>query len=395
MKFHISGEQDILGGNTTDVYFVRTDEILEQYNLDGRRVVAEFTTGSLPGDWDTGVFCGLDEVLHLLEGWKVDVWAAPEGTLFRPRTHSGIRTPLLFIEGSYGEFALYETPLLGLTCQASGIATRAMRVKRAARDKPVISFGIRRAHPAISPMIDRSAYIGGCDAVSSLSGAHVIDREPQGTMPHSLIILFEDMTDALLAYDDVVSQDVPRVALVDTYSDEKTDTIRAVEALPNLSAVRLDTPASRRGDMPDIVREVRWELDTRGHEDVEVFVSGGLDEHSIPPLVEAGAGGFGVGTSIASAPSIDYAMDIVELDGEPVAKRGKYGGRKYTYRCPGCHTYSVARTPDADVTCPRDDQSMRMIMKQYMRDGKLIEDLPGPDEIREYVLDQIDKIGDY
>ncbi|KXA96770.1 nicotinate phosphoribosyltransferase, partial [candidate division MSBL1 archaeon SCGC-AAA259I09] len=72
-----------------------------------------------------------------------------------------------------------------------------------------------------------------------------------------------------------------------------------------LDGVRLDTPSSRRGDFAKLVREVRWELDIRGFEHVDIVVSGGLDEYSIPPLIDAGAESFGVGTSVTNAPVMD------------------------------------------------------------------------------------------
>src|SRR5207247_2683866 len=120
----------------------------------------------------------------------------------------------------------------------------------------------------------------------------------------------------------------PRIALVDTYYDEKTEAIIAAEEIAALAGVRLATPSSRRGDFASIVREVRWELDLRGHKDAKIYVSGGLDESSIPALVEAGADGFGVGTTLSNAPTVDFAMDIVEREGKPAAKRGQFGGRK-------------------------------------------------------------------
>src|SRR3989442_10958166 len=122
---------------------------------------------------------------------------------------------------------------------------------------------------------------------------------------------------------------VPRIALVDTYCDEKTEAVMAAEALGKaLYGVRLDTPSSRRGNFPEIIKEVRWELDSRGFKNVKIFVSGGLDDGSVRALSATGADGFGVGTSVSNAPSVDFAMDIVEKEGKSVAKRGKLGGRK-------------------------------------------------------------------
>ena len=57
----------------------------------------------------------------------------------------GAYQPVLTVEGVYVDWAEYETALLGLLCQASGIATKAARCKKAAGERQVISFG-RAAH---------------------------------------------------------------------------------------------------------------------------------------------------------------------------------------------------------------------------------------------------------
>src|SRR5256712_10247315 len=119
-----------------------------------------------------------------------------------------------------------------------------------------------------------------------------------GTMPHALVIVMGGPREAFGAAHKYLEAKIPRIALVDTYYDEKTEALMAVEAIPDLSGVRLDTPASRRGTFAAIVREARWELDLRGPRDVKTFVSGSVDEKSIPALLEAGVDRFGVGTSL-------------------------------------------------------------------------------------------------
>src|SRR5713226_9949550 len=229
----------------------------------------------------------------------------------------------------------------------------AARVRQAAGDKTILSFGIRRMHPVLSPMVDRASYIGGFDAVSSLLGAELLQKNPSGTMPHSLIIALGDQVKAWKSFDKHMPKDVQRIALVDTYFDEKTEAIMAAEALgKDLYGVRLDTPSSRRGDFAEIVREVRWELDSRGYNHVKIFVSGGLNDETVAQLSHTGVDGFGVGTSVSNAPSIDFALDIVEADGKPVAKRGKLGGRKMVWRCDDCLTENVTGEIATTPECP-------------------------------------------
>jgi nicotinate phosphoribosyltransferase len=391
MKFHIASTEEIKKGLTTDIYFVRTKEILEKKGIKPR-ALAEVTCGKLPRDWKWGVLCGVEEVANLFEGLPVDVYSLPEGTIFSPYDCRGVRVPLLTIEGVYPDYCLYETPMLGLLCQASGVATVAARIRKLAWGKLLIAFGIRRAHPALAPMLDRAAYIAGFDGVSSLIGAQTIGKKPMGTMPHALIICFGDQVEAWRAFDEIMPEEVPRIALIDTYYDEKTEAILALQALgKRLQGVRLDTPSSRRGNFAELVREVRWELNLRGGEHVKIILSGGIDDSNIKELVEAGADGFGVGTSITNAPVLDLAMDIVEVEGRPVAKRGKLGGRKKVWRCQDCLITLVLRPEEASPSCPSCGRKMSEILQPLVLNGKPCK-LPSVDEIRAYVLSQLEKI---
>ena len=391
--FHYATDEEIRKGKTTDVYFTRTKKILEAKGLEKLQVVAEVTSGRLPRKWPWGVICGIEEVARLFEECAVDVYAMPEGSVFYHKDQYGIREPVMFIDGSYGEFCILETPMLGLICQASGAATRAARIKKGAGENSVVAFGIRRMHPTLCPMLDRAAYVGGFDGVSSLKGAEAVGIEPTGTMPHALIIMFEDPVKAWKAFDEVMPPEVPRMVLVDTYFDEKMETIMAVDALKDrLDGVRLDTPASRKGDFAEIVREVRWELDIRGYEHVKILVSGGLNENSVRILSEAGAEAFGVGTSVSNAPTINFAMDIVELEEKPVAKRGKLGGKKQVWRCPKCLIDTVLPFTSPQPECPRCKSETEPMLKPLVKDGRIAGKLPKPSEIREYVLKQVEKL---
>jgi nicotinate phosphoribosyltransferase len=391
--FHHATDEEIKNGLTTDVYFSRTKQVLEAKNLDRLNAIAEVTVGKLPDAWPWGVLCGVEEAARLFEGVPVDVYAMPEGTVFYPTDCRGVREPVMFIAGSYGDYCLLETPLLGLVCQASGAASRAARIKKAAGEKAVVAFGIRRMHPALSPMLDRAAYIGGFDGVSSLKGAEIIGEKPTGTMPHALMIMFGDQVKAWRAFDEVVSLDVPRVALVDTYCDEKVESIMAAEALKDrLYGVRLDTPGSRRGNFLEIIREVRWELDLRGYGHVKIFVSGGLDEEKVEALSEAGADAFGVGTAVSNAPTVNFALDIIELEGRFVAKRGKLGGKKQVWRCMDCLVDLVLPFDSRKPECPECGGEMEPMLKPLIQNGKVVAELPEPKEIREYVLGQLDKL---
>ncbi len=390
--FHLSNEEDIKSGKITDIYFKNTMKIFEEKGVGEEEVVAEFTVSSFPSDWRWGVLCGLDEFLYLLEGKDVDVYSMPEGSIFRTKGRNGVFTPVIFIEGPYKEFCIHETALLGFICYPSGVATKSARVAKVSGDSLVISFGIRRMHPGIAPVIDRAAYIGGCDGVSSIAGAEEIGVEPQGTMPHALTIMFGDPKEAFKAFDEALPEDVKRIALVDTYHDEKMESVMAAEAMgENLFGVRLDTPSSRRGDLAEIAEEVKWELEQRGVE-CTIIASGGMDEYSIPKLKEAGADAFGVGTSISNARTLNYAMDIVEKEGEPVAKRGKYSGKKQVYRCPECFIFDMKAWDQKEKPICDCGAEMEPMLEKVMDNGEIIIDYPSPQKIRDSVMEQIEKI---
>jgi len=382
-RFYVADEGDILAGRTTDVYFLRTRRVLVEKGIE-KKVFAEVSTTSLPGSW--GVLAGVEEVAKLLEGLPVNVYAMREGTVFHPYE------PVLQIEGHYEKFGIYETALLGTLSQASGIATAALRVKIAANFKPVYSFGIRHMHPAIAPMIDRAAFIGGCDGVSGVLGAEMIGENPVGTMPHALILVVGDQVKAWKYFDEVVEPEVPRTALVDTFCDEKFEALMAAEALgEKLAAVRLDTPSSRRGNFRKIIEEVRWELDLRGYDWVKIFVSGGLNEENIREIVDV-ADAFGVGSAIASAKPVDFSLDIVEVEGKPITKRGKLSGRKQVYRCENGHYHRVPAEKKLE-RCPVCGAKVEPLLQPLIESGEIVGELPKAREIREYVLEQAEKFG--
>src|SRR5205807_1536574 len=127
-------------------------------------------------------------------------------------------------------------------------ATKASRIRKLAAGKQLLSFGVRRMHPGIAPLIERSAYVAGADAITTPLGAELFGAPAVGTMPHALVIVMGGPREAFAAVHKFLEEKVPRIALVDTYYDEKTEALLAVEAIPDLTGVRLDTPASRRGN---------------------------------------------------------------------------------------------------------------------------------------------------
>lgn len=268
------------------------------------------------------MFAGLDEVLELLKDSPVTIEALPEGEYFSPKE------VVMRIRGSYGAFGLHETNLLGILSSSCAWATAARECVNAADGKPVLVFGARHLHPAIAPVMESMAVkFGGCSAASCILGAKLCGREPSGTVPHAAVLIMGDTLKLAEAYDKVMPPEVGRTFLVDTFHDECEEALRLARAMGDrLGAVRLDTPGERGGVTVDLVREIRYRLNQEGFSRVKIVVSGGLNPERIKLLSEAGADIFGVGSYIAHAVPMDMTMDLKEVEGKPVAKRGRLPG---------------------------------------------------------------------
>jgi nicotinate phosphoribosyltransferase len=313
-------EPGVLSGETTDVYFKHTIDILKRENLNPVATMEIFP------NW-AGVLCGVEEVKTLLQRIlpenNSEVWALVEG---EPVDR---KEAVMWIKAPYLSYGLYETAIIGTLAHCTGWATAARECVKASRDIPVISFGARHVHPAVAGVMDYSAIVGGCAGCSSIEGAKLAGVKPSGTMPHALILIMGDTVRATLAFDRHMPPDVSRISLVDTFKDEAEESLRVAEALKDrLSSVRLDTPSERGRVTVDLVKEVRARLDQAGYQHVNIFVSGGLDPDRIKYFLDNGAPvtGFGVGSYISGAKPVDFKGDLKEINGKAIAKRGRIPG---------------------------------------------------------------------
>ena len=313
--FHSATHDEIKDGATTDIYFVRTQELLASIGKESTEVTAEIFA-SRPG-----VLAGIEEAVNFLKGKKVSVWAVPEKEEIREKE------VVMRLQGPYDEFGTYETVLLGMLASASGWATAAKVCLEAAAGKAVYCFGARHLHPAVAPVMERAALVGGAAGCSCILGAKLYGKNPSGTVPHAAMLIIGDTVKTAQLYDEVMPTGAARIILVDTFKDEAEETMRVAQKLKeHLQGVRLDTPGERGGVTPGLVREIRARLDQEGYNYVKIFVSGGLTPERINKLAEAGADAFGVGSYIARAHGIDMTMDLKEVSGKPLAKRGRIPG---------------------------------------------------------------------
>ena len=194
----------------------------------------------------------------------------------------------------------------------------------------MVSFGARHVHPDVTDSLDYAAIVGGCVGASTPAGARLAGLNPTGTMPHSLVLIFGDTVRAGAGVRPPHARDVPRIVLVDTFRDEAEEALRVAHALGDrLYGIRLDTPVERGRVTPALVTEVRARLDQAGFMHVRIIVSGGLDPGAHPRNSRSTGRR---STRTRSAPTsrgarpVDFTGDLKEIDGKPIAKRGRIPG---------------------------------------------------------------------
>ena len=294
------------------------------------------------------VFAGLQECLDYLEGLRFErqdveylrslalfdegfldflgelrftgsVRAMPEATVFFANE------PVIEVTAPIIEGQIVETYLLNQVNVQTLLATKASRLVHAARGRTLVDFGARRTHGLdAADKLARVSYMAGFAGTSNCAAGQRYGIPTFGTMAHSFVTSFVDEIESFRAY--AASFPDSTTLLVDSY-DTVEGTKRAIEVGQEmkrqghrLRALRLDS-----GDLAELSKRTRALLDEAGLDDVELFASGGLDEHDVDALLEAGApiDGFGVGTKLgvsADAPWTDCAYKLVEFEGRPVLK---------------------------------------------------------------------------
>ena len=276
-----------------------------------------------------------ETILERLRNFRFsgDIYAMPEGTPFFENE------AVIEVVAPMAEAQLIETLAINQIGFPSLIASKAARIVSAAQGRRVVDFGGRRAHGIDAAVTGaRAAYIGGVDATANVYAGRRYGVPITGTMAHSFVQSFDDEFDAFRAFARVFPT---TVLLVDTY--DAIAGVRKVVALANelgdafkVRGVRIDS-----GDLTALSKEARRILDDAGLPQVQIVVSGGLDEYVILDLVAAGApiDAFGVGTDLAvsgDAPALDIVYKLTEFGGEgrvklSVGKRS-LPGRKQIFR---------------------------------------------------------------
>lgn len=314
-----------------------------------------------------------------------DLFAVPEGTpVFANEPVATVCAPLI-------QAQIVETYLLSTFAFQTSIASKAARCVIAAKGRPIVEFGSRRAHgPQAGGLAARAAYIGGCAGTSNTLAGKQFDIPVSGTAAHSWTMAFGEEREAFERLQNLLGENT--VFLLDTY-----DTLNAARLATLLGkpvwGVRLDS-----GDLVAESRQVRSILDKGGLESAKIFASNDLDEHRLAEIVRAGApiDAFGVGTALATsfdAPSLSAVYKLVELkQGDSVRYTAKFSDEKATR--PGAK--QIYRFEDHDLLalqteCSSDFGSSPLV-RPVLMGGELIEPLPELSESRARAQDEIAKL---
>lgn len=367
-----------------------------------------------------------DKFLDYLKTFKFtgDIWAIPEGTVIFPNE------PLLTVRAPIIEAQIIETMVLLLLNHQSLIATKSTRIVSAAKGRPVMEFGARRAHSIDAAILGaRAAVIGGCIGTSCTSTAQKFGAIASGTMAHSFVQSFNSEYDAFKAYAEVYPDDC--TLLIDTYDTINSGVVNAIKVFNDVllpkgyrpKAVRLDS-----GDLAYLSKKVRKILDENGFEDCKICVSNSLDENLITSLLEQGAkiDSFGVGENLITAKSDPvfggvYKLSAIEKNGEIIPKikisenvaKIINPGFKKVYRFYSKETEKAL----ADVITLHDEQIpdnnysifdpenpwrkkallnyyCKPLQEQIFKNGELVYSLPNLESISKHCKDELNSLWD-
>ena len=317
-----------------------------------------------------------EQTLHWLADFRFSgsIWGYPEGEVYFPGS------PVLILEGTFAEGVVLETLLLSILNHDSAIASAAARMTSAAGDRPCIEMGSRRTHERAAVASARAAYLAGFAFTSNLQAGLEYGIPTVGTSAHAFTLVHDSERDAFQAQ--IESLGKGTTLLVDTYDVDEAVRTGVELAGPDLGAVRLDS-----GDLVQMARTVRDQLDELGATNTKITVTSDLDEYAIQGLAVAPVDSYGVGTSLVTGsghPTCGMVYKLVARVGadgvmSPVAKKSKekksVGGRKFAMRRRSTRGVAQAEVLGIGETPDHDDND-RSLLVQLVADGKRVYDEP-------------------
>ena len=359
--------EDLRGLDISDLVveaqvFMRRSPYALVAGIDGALAMIRHVSGYFQGD-------------QFVETWQqLEVEALEDGAIALYHGQPDDVRPVIKIRGRYQDFALLETPMLGLLTRASRIATNVYEVLKVCSGKPVLFFPARFDLPEVQA-VDGYAYWLAVQRYNSESERKItpsVSTDAQGawwggkgggTVPHALIASFlGDTAESMVAFARYLPVSVPRIALVDFNDDCVGDSVATATAFwPHyrvaleandaegqkrwtLNGVRLDTSPSVRdvslspddpfGVNPKLVRLVRQGLDNAWQswnvpeslidaakafcQNVKIVVTGGFNVERIAQYEREHipVDTYGVGSSLLRndyATNTDFTMDVVRV----------------------------------------------------------------------------------
>ena len=344
----------------TDMYeYTMLDAALKDGTAN-RKCVFEIFTRHLPEGRRYGVVAGTGRILDALERFHLDdddlrflsdrnivsaetiawlerfhfsgsVKGYREGEMFFPNS------PVLQVEGTFGECTLLETLLLSILNYDCAVASAASRMVTAAKDRPCMDMGGRRTNEWSAVAASRAAVVGGFQGTANLLAAQLYGLKAIGTAAHCFTLVHDSERDAFISQIDALGRNT--TLLVDTYNIEEAVKTAVEVAGPELGGVRIDS-----GDLAALAQRVRNQLDALGATNTKITVTNDLDEYALAALQTAPVDSYGVGTRLVTgsgAPTCAMVYKLTErenADGvmQPVAKKSKdkatVPGRKLAFR---------------------------------------------------------------
>lgn len=353
-----------------------------------------------------------------------DIYSVPEGTLVFPKE------PILTVRAPVMQAQLVETAILNILNHQTLIATKAAKVRYAAKDDNVMEFGLRRAQgPDAGIYGARAAIIGGCNSTSDVLAGQMFDIPVSGTHAHSWVMNFPSELEAFRAYAEIYPD--AALLLVDTYDTLKSGIPNAIKVFDELKAkgkkplgIRIDS-----GDLAYLTKQARKMLDDAGYPDTIICASGDLDEKLVQSLKLQGAkiNSWGIGTKLITSedmPSLGgvYKLSGVEEEGRIIPKI-KVSDNTEKITNPGFKTFyriydNATGKAEADLIALRGEKidfskpltlyhpierwkkitfenyTARELPVAIIKGGKLVYDLPKLKDIRAYAAKEMDSFWD-
>jgi nicotinate phosphoribosyltransferase len=246
-------------------------------------------------------------------------------------------------------------------------------------------MGSRRTHEEAAVAAARAAYLAGFASTSNLEAARRYGVPTAGTAAHAFTLLHDDERAAFEAQVDTMGPGT--TLLVDTYDITRGIDLAVDVAGTSLGAIRIDS-----GDVGVLAVQAREQLDALGAKSTRIVVSGDLDEYAIASLAAAPVDVYGAGTAVVTgsgAPSAGMVYKLVEVDGQPVAKRSEHkqthGGRKIAVRA-----HKATGTALEEIVSCRPlpaplEAGWVHLQRPFMRGGKAVDDVPTLAQARDHL----------